>query len=103
MSNKEEADDEDEEDYMSDKFLQGENKPGLMPKIFLGRHQRKEAAKSNNLKKKPTTATKQQSTKVKEAENRKEKLNTALDESNKGFVMLARMGFKKGQGLGKEG
>jgi len=100
---KQEVEEEDEDDYMSDKFLQRENKPGLMPKIFLGRHQRKESATLNKIQKYKSQATRQQSAKVKEIENRKEKLDTALDESNKGFAMLARMGYKKGQGLGKEG
>lgn len=30
-------------------------------------------------------------------------LVNVLDSSNKGFVMLQKMGFKKGMGLGKEG
>ena len=38
-----------------------------------------------------------------EKEKRDEKLNTALDSSNKGFAMLAKMGFKEGSGLGKHG
>jgi len=94
---------EDEDDYMSDKYLLNESKPGLMPKLFLDRHKRGE---SSTTKKKNTPKPKQdkhQSVKVKEHENRKKKLDQALDESNKGFAMLARMGFKKGMGLGKDG
>ena len=93
--------DEAEDDYMSDKFLQSEQKPGLMPKLYLDRHKRNELAASS--KKTKRTPAKQQSVKVKEHENRKVKLDQALDESNKGFAMLAKMGFKKGMGLGKEG
>lgn len=85
-----------EDDYMSDKYLQNDSKPGLMPKIFLEKHKRNEKEKIIN-------QPKHQPLKVKEAEKRNEKLNTALDETNKGFAMLSKMGFKKGMGLGKEG
>ena len=88
---------DDEDDYMSDKFLQADNKPGLMPEIFMKKYKRVENAKVRGKQK----ATK--SLKVKEAEKREEKLNTALDESNKGFALLSKMGFKKGMGLGKKG
>lgn len=87
----------EEEDYMSDAFLQTDTKPGLMPKVFLDKHRRKESA----LKK--STYQKAKSVKIVEAERRNEKLDTALDETNKGFAMLSKMGFKKGMGLGKEG
>ena len=93
---------EGEEDYMSDKFLQqsqAAKAPGLMPKLYMDRHKRKELA----TKKKPSHTQKYQSVKVKESEHRREKLDQALDESNKGFAMLSKMGFKKGMGLGKEG
>ena len=36
-----------------------------------------------------------------EAEKRHEGLQTSLDQSNKGFEMLARMGYKAGESLGK--
>lgn len=100
-----EEEEDEEEDYMSDKFLQKEHKPGLMPKLYMDRHKRKESAApyKNKKIKQHQTNNKQQSVKIKEQENRKEKLDQALDESNKGFAMLAKMGFKKGMGLGKEG
>jgi len=85
---------DDEEDYMSDAFLQKESKaPGLMPKIFLNKHKRAEKAKLK-AKTKPM--------KVYAAEKRNEKLNTALDESNKGYGLLMKMGYKSGMGLGKK-
>ena len=69
----------------------------------MDRHKRKESAAPYKKTKQPQPNNKQQSVKIKEQENRKEKLDQALDESNKGFAMLAKMGFKKGMGLGKEG
>ena len=36
-----------------------------------------------------------------EAEKRHEGLQTSIDSSNKGFEMLAKMGYKSGQSLGK--
>lgn len=88
----------EDEDYMSDAFLQHENKPGLMPKLFLDRHKRIEnKTNSRSIK------VQKKSLKLQEKEKRDEKLETPLDESNKGFAMLSKMGFKKGMGLGKEG
>ena len=87
----------DEDDYMSDKFLQADTKPGLMPQMYLDKHKRVEKSKRNDIQDKTKAL------KLQEAEKRDVKLNTALDESNKGFAMLSKMGFKKGMGLGKEG
>uniref|UniRef100_A0A8C4R2M8 G-patch domain-containing protein n=1 Tax=Eptatretus burgeri TaxID=7764 RepID=A0A8C4R2M8_EPTBU len=38
-----------------------------------------------------------------EMEHREEALNTALARNNKGFAMLQKMGYKIGQGLGRQG
>merc|ERR1719229_402870 len=38
-----------------------------------------------------------------EAELRQKGLSTELDDSNKGFAMLQKMGYKKGENLGKNG
>lgn len=86
----------DEDDYMSDAFLQNDTKPGLMPQIFKEKYKRTEDSRKRSREK--TT----KPIKVQEAEKRDEKLNQAIDESNKGFEMLSRMGFKKGMGLGKQ-
>jgi len=91
------AEEDDEDDYMSDKFLQQDTQPGLMPKVFLDKIKRKESSRKRVLE------NRQKPLKVREAEKREEKLNVSLDESNKGFAMLSKMGFKKGMGLGKEG
>lgn len=37
-----------------------------------------------------------------EAERRNEGLNVALDSANKGFALLQKMGYKPGQGIGKD-
>lgn len=41
------------------------------------------------------------SRKVMEQETRDKGLGTKLDEDNKGFAMLQKMGYKPGEGLGK--
>ena len=38
---------------------------------------------------------------MEEAERRKEGLDTALDATNRGFAMLQKSGYKKGESLGK--
>jgi len=84
------------DDYMSDTFLASDTTPGLMPKIYLEKHKRKEKSMSRHVNpRKPL--------KVQEVEKREERLKVALDESNKGFKMLSKMGFKSGMGLGKKG
>jgi len=88
---------DDDDDYMSDKFLKNDTQPGLVPEIFARKRVREETGK------KKAREHKTKSMKVKEAEGREEKLNKSIDESNKGFAMLTKMGFKKGMGLGKQG
>jgi hypothetical protein len=38
-----------------------------------------------------------------EAERREEGLNEAIDDSNKGFALLQKMGYKPGMAIGKSG
>ncbi|KAL9954758.1 hypothetical protein ACROYT_G042333 [Oculina patagonica] len=91
--------DEDEEDYMSDKFLLGaaENAPGLVPDKIAKKY-RKEM-KHNEL----CQRSKIKPMRERETEHREQGLASALDSSNKGFAMLQKMGFKHGMGLGKDG
>lgn len=94
-----------EDDYMSDTFLveTKSTKPGLLAsklprsqvKKFTKEKRIKEINEKHRLKQKPV--------KLIEQEKRDEKLSKALDSSNKGFAMLAKMGFKEGSGLGKHG
>ncbi|CAK9825327.1 G patch domain-containing protein 11 [Anthophora retusa] len=90
----------DEEDYMSDKFLQGIEK--CTSSSLLYRH----ADKRNFelLKKKSEIDAKlkeKHSIKHIEEEKREAGLSSAITSSNKGFEMLMKMGYKPGQGIGK--
>lgn len=90
---------DDEEDYMSDKFLLGaaENAPGLVPDKIAKKYKRE--IKHNELNQR----NKIKPMRVRETEHRELGLASALDSSNKGFAMLQKMGFKHGMGLGKDG
>ncbi|CAH3122400.1 unnamed protein product [Porites lobata] len=91
--------DEDEEDYMSEKFLLGEaqNAPGLVPDKIAKKY--KKESKHNELNER----NKIKPIRMRESEHREQGLASALDSSNKGFAMLQKMGFKHGMGLGKDG
>lgn len=91
--------DEEEEDYMSDKFLLGaaENAPGLVPDKIAKKYKRE--MKHNELNQR----NKIKPMRVRETEHRELGLASALNSSNKGFAMLQKMGFKHGMGLGKDG
>lgn len=91
--------DEDEEDYMSDRFLQGiaEKAPGLVPAKIAKNYKKELRHKELNERNKVKPL------RVKESEHREHGLANALDSSNKGFAMLQKMGFKHGMGLGKDG
>ena len=45
----------------------------------------------------------QKKRKVLESEARDEGLSKSIGQSNKGFALLAKMGYKEGMGLGKKG
>lgn len=88
----------DDEDYMSDKFLELSEKCATPSLVY--RHadkrqfeleKRKEKMKEQN---KPIT--------IIEHEKREEGLSNAITNTNKGFALLMKMGYKPGQGLGKE-
>ena len=99
------AAEEEEEDYMSDAFLleTETTKPGLLARK-MAPSQVKKFNKEKRIRE-INEKHRQNNKPVKEIEKEKrdEKLNTALDSSNKGFAMLAKMGFKEGSGLGKHG
>ena len=91
--------DEDEDDYMSDKFLLGaaDNTPGLVPDKIAKKYKREMKHHELNQRNKIKPM------RERETEHREQRLAIALDSSNKGFAMLQKMGFKQGMGLGKEG
>ena len=82
-----------DDDYMSDKYLP-ENivdvKPGLITRYAKKRLQANEPVQ-------------QKKRKVLECEARDEGLSKSICQTNKGFAMLAKMGYKEGMGLGKKG
>ncbi|XP_051166310.1 G patch domain-containing protein 11 [Leptopilina boulardi] len=91
----------DEEDYMSDKFLQDCQKyvaPSLIfrseDKRELEIMKRKAEIEARLKEKKPI--------KVIEEEKREEGLSSAISSDNKGFEMLMKMGYNPGKGLGKK-
>ena len=82
-----------DDDYMSDKFLP-ENivdvKPGLITRYAKKRLQANEPLQ-------------QKKRKVLESEARDEGMAKSIGQSNKGFALLAKMGYKEGMGLGRKG
>merc|ERR550532_3017955 len=91
---------DDDDDYMSANFMekleQSDVRPGL---VFSSK-----TARLNELerrKRDADVANRTDSKKIKP--NLKEALQTPIDKSNKGFALLAKMGFKEGSGLGKTG
>lgn len=91
----------DDEDYMSDKFLQGSEKH--VPSSLLYRHSDKREFALMKKKTEIESRLKEQnkSIRVVEAEKREEGLSSAITSTNKGFGMLMKMGYKPGQGIGK--
>ncbi|XP_078052647.1 G patch domain-containing protein 11 [Augochlora pura] len=90
----------DDDDYMSDKFLQGTDKSSSSSLLY--RHADKR--KLDLIKKKIEMETKMKeknSVKHMEQEKREEGLSSAITSSNKGFELLMKMGYKPGQGIGK--
>ncbi|EDO40224.1 predicted protein [Nematostella vectensis] len=91
---------DEEEDYMSDKFLFGaaDTRPGLpILKRVAKQYNKDERHKVLNEKNKIKPI------KEREKEQREQGMASAIDNSNVGFALLQKMGYKKGAGLGKEG
>ncbi|XP_076231726.1 G patch domain-containing protein 11 [Calliopsis andreniformis] len=89
----------DDEDYMSDKFLQGSEKSTSSSLIYKYADKRK----FELMKKKTETDTKLKENSIKNIEHEKREagLSSAITSANKGFEMLMKMGYKPGQGIGK--
>ena len=97
----------DEEcDYMSDDFLAKCLPKDITPGLMKTKKQKREhevlkyqeQLKDDALRSKRLKG----SQKLLEKEAREEGLATKIDENNKGFAMLAKMGYKPGTSLGKD-
>lgn len=86
------AADDDEDDYLNMVIEEPSKKE--TPLQRMQREKRERIERSQNQKSKRERD-------EEAAAAREAALNTAIDESNKGFKMLAKMGFKKGEKLGK--
>lgn len=63
----------------------------------------KEAMKKDELHREKNLKNRQKTYKEQEQESREAKLQSSISNENKGFALLQKMGYKAGQGLGKEG
>ncbi|XP_011686003.1 PREDICTED: G patch domain-containing protein 11 [Wasmannia auropunctata] len=92
----------DDEDYMSDKFLQEISERHDSSSLIHRHSDRREFAL---MKKKAEIESRMKEQnkpmRVVEAEKREEGLSSAITSANKGFEMLMKMGYKPGQGIGK--
>ncbi|XP_017013183.2 G patch domain-containing protein 11 [Drosophila takahashii] len=92
---------DEEEDYMSDKFLAGLQ--DVRPSLVHNRGKKRQLeveTKNEELKKRQREAA-AASGKV-DNDRLQESLNKPLSSDNKGFQLLAKMGYKAGSGLGKQ-
>lgn len=63
----------------------------------------KEAMKKEIKQKETNVKNRQKTYKEQEKESREAALQNSIGNQNKGFALLQKMGYKAGQGLGKEG
>uniref|UniRef100_A0A3Q3A479 G patch domain-containing protein 11 n=1 Tax=Kryptolebias marmoratus TaxID=37003 RepID=A0A3Q3A479_KRYMA len=90
---------DEEEDYMSDAFLS--KSQDVKPGVSMVRRV-KEAIKKEAKQKEKNIQNRQKTFKEQETESREAALQTSISNQNKGFALLQKMGYKAGQGLGKE-
>jgi len=98
---------EDECDYMSDDFLakltqETEKGPGLKRTYASNREHEKWKKRESILEDQRLNKRIKKSTREIEQEKREEGLQKSIDSNNKGFAMLAKMGYKPGTSLGKD-
>lgn len=91
---------EDEDDYMSDAFLS--QIPDVKPGIPMVKRV-KEALRKEVLHKEKNVKNRQKTIKELEQESREMAQHSTISNQNKGFALLQKMGYKAGQGLGKQG
>ncbi|XP_056088623.1 G patch domain-containing protein 11 isoform X2 [Rhinichthys klamathensis goyatoka] len=89
-----------EDDYMSDAFLNkiSDVRPGV-PMV----KRMKDALRKEAVQKEKNTQNRQKSFREQERESREAALQSSISSQNKGFALLQKMGYKAGQGLGKQG
>ncbi|XP_061398318.1 G patch domain-containing protein 11 [Musca vetustissima] len=92
---------DEEEDYMSDKFLTGlsDVRPSLINNRAKKRQIMVESKQKDHIKKQRDMRA--QCSAVVNNEKLQEALSKPLENDNKGFKLLAKMGYKPGQALGK--
>lgn len=90
----------DDEDYMSDKFLEGTEKYGQSSLLYRHCDKREHELMKKKAKTDANLTGKKALTHIEE-KMREEGLSAAITSSNKGFEMLMKMGYKPGQGIGK--
>ncbi|KAM7409013.1 hypothetical protein PAMA_002638 [Pampus argenteus] len=91
---------DEEEDYMSDAFLS--TLQDVKPGVNMVRRV-KEAMKKEAQQKETNIKNRQKSYKEQEKDSREAALQSSISNENKGFALLQKMGYKAGQGLGKQG
>ncbi|XP_011638535.1 LOW QUALITY PROTEIN: G patch domain-containing protein 11 [Pogonomyrmex barbatus] len=91
----------DDEDYMSDKFLQGCEQHVSSSLIYKHSDRREFALMKKRTEIESRMKEQNKPMRVVEAEKREEGLASAITSANKGFEMLMKMGYKPGQGIGK--
>lgn len=90
----------DEEDYMSDKFLQ-ECQKYVAPSLIFRPEDKREMELMKKKAEIEARLKERKPVKVIEEEKREEGLSSAISSDNKGFEMLMKMGYNPGKGLGK--
>ncbi|XP_026165353.1 G patch domain-containing protein 11 [Mastacembelus armatus] len=91
---------DEDEDYMSDAFLS--KMQDVKPGVSMVRRV-KEAMKKEERQKENNAKNRQKTVKQQEEESRESALQSSISSQNKGFALLQKMGYRAGQGLGKEG
>ncbi|XP_044070946.1 G patch domain-containing protein 11 isoform X2 [Siniperca chuatsi] len=91
---------DEDEDYMSDAFLT--KIQDVKPGVSMVRRV-KEALKKETQQKETNIKNRQKTFKEQEKESREAALQNSISNENKGFALLQKMGYKAGQGLGKQG
>ena len=90
---------EEEEDYMSEAFLQElkDFRPGLLTR------DQKRKRKCDDRHEKSKALPKRKVIKIAESEARQQALSMPISSSSKGYSLMQKMGYKDGTGLGKSG